>query len=58
MIELLQGYDSSSSDADSEGKKSSDSFSKDYQIPLKVFEIENQLLMNEIKRKRDEEVAA
>ncbi len=52
VIELLQGYDSSSSDAESEGKKSSDSFTKDYVIPAKVFEIEKQLLMKEIKLKK------
>jgi hypothetical protein len=44
VLELLQAYDSSSSDPESEGKKSSDSFTKDYMIPPKVFEIEKQLL--------------
>ena len=40
VLKLLNGYDSSSSDPESEGKKSSDSFTKDYNIPAKVFEIE------------------
>lgn len=57
MIELLHGYDSSSSDAESEGKKSSDSFTKDYVIPTKVYEIEKQLLMKEIKLKKEAEDA-